>query len=529
MTIVAPGGYPTMPPSIGPALPRHGEPGFSLFSRRVWPLNPLAAAPLPFVLMALVVGLIGTALWRPTEHSIGYVVVGVMVFVAVYGTAGQRPGRFEALGIAMTLALLTVPAVLAAPWVNSLCIVAAWLIGWHTLAGGRTWTAVIGGALVAFALPARVIGWAQRAVPRRIQIPQFGRIALVAAITCALVFVFGGLFAGADPAFGNLVQNLVPSFDTEDIVSRAAVFVLMLVFVLGGGYLVRLPPKLDALAPAAGKSVPRWEWAVPLAVLDGVFLAFVAVQATVLFGGHAHVLATEGLTYAEYARQGFWQLLWVSALTVLVIAVVIRVASRVAGSDRRVLRILVGTLCVASIVVVISAIHRMWVYQDAYGFSTERLMVIAIELWLGAVFVLIAASGIRMSGGGERSDRGNDSGGQERSDRGNDSARWLPRAVLVAGVAALLGLAALNPERLIADRNIDRFERTGQLDATYLSGLSSDIDPALQRLPESVRQCVTGESPAQKPWYLFNLSGSRADRAYTADRPDICVPYWPGY
>lgn len=507
MTTMAPGSYPTMPPPplIGPALPRHGEPGFSVFPRRVWPLDPLAAAPLPFVLIALTIGLIGTALWRPTEHSIGYAVVGAMVFGAVYGTAERRPGRFEVLGITLTLALLAVPAVLAAPWVNALCIMAAWGIGWHTLAGGRTWTAVIAGAVVAWALPARLIGWVQRAAPRRVQVSHLGRIALVAAITCALVFVFGGLFAGADPTFDKLVQNLVPSLDTEDIVSRTLVFFLVLVFVLGGGYLVRFPPKLDALAPAPGRSVPRWEWAVPLTVLDGLFLAFVVVQATVLFGGRAHVLATEGLTYAEYARQGFWQLLWVSALTVLVIAVVIRVASRATGADRRTLRILVGTLCATSIVVVVSAIHRMWVYQDAYGFSTERLMVITIELWLGTVFVLIGAAGIRMS------------------------AAWLPRAVLLAGVVALLGLAALNPERLIADRNIDRFERTGQLDARYLSRLSSDIDPALQRLPESVRQCVTGESPAGKPWYLFNLSGSRADRVYTSELPDICVPYWPGY
>ena len=58
---------------------------------------------------------------------------------------------------------------------------------------------------------------------------------------------------------------------------------------------------------------------MPLGVLDALFVAFVAVQATVLFGGHAHVLETEGLTYAEYARQGFWQLLWVSALTLLVL------------------------------------------------------------------------------------------------------------------------------------------------------------------------------------------------------------------
>ncbi|MGK2865864.1 MAG: DUF4153 domain-containing protein, partial [Mycobacterium sp.] len=256
-----------------------------------------------------------------------------------------------------------------------------------------------------------------------------------------------------------------------------------------------------------------------------LFIAFVVVQATVLFGGHAHVLETEGLTYAEYARQGFWQLLWVSALTMLVLGIVIRVAARMTAQDRRMLRALVGTLCATSVVVVISAIHRMWVYQQAYGFSTERLMVITIEVWLGVVFVLIMAAGIRMSGGLGAPP----ACGGERSDRGDNTATWLPRAVLVAGVAALLGLAVLNPERLIADRNIDRYEQTGQLDATYLSGLSADIDPALHRLPEPVRQCVTGETPTGKPWYLFNLAETRGHRAYTADLPEYCGPYWPGY
>lgn len=504
MTTMAPGSYPMMPPLlIGPALPRHGEPGFSVFPRRVWPLDPLAAAPPLFVGFAVAAGLIGTALWRPTELSIGYLVVGTLVFAVVYGTAGRRPTGWQWLGMAFTLALLAVPGVLAAGWVGALCVAAAWGLGWHTLAGGRSWTAVIGGGFVPWALPARVIGWLQRAVPRRVQIPHLGRLALVGAITYGLVLVFGTLFVGADPAFGRLVDSLVPSLDTDDLFARTAVFALVLMFVLGGGYLVRFPPKLDALAPAPGKAVPRWEWAVPLAALDVLFIAFVAVQATVLFGGHAHVLATEGLTYAEYARQGFWQLLWVAALTLLVLSVVIRVASLGTPADRRMLRILVGTLCATSIVVVISAIMRMWVYQQAYGFSTERLLVITIELWLGVVFVLVAAAGIRMS------------------------ASWLPRAVLVAGATALLGLAALNPERLVADRNIDRFERTGQLDARYLSGLSADIDPALARLPEPVRQCVTGEPHNGEPWYLFNLSESRADRAYTPNLPETCAPYWP--
>ena len=397
------------------------------------------------------------------------------------------------------------PALLAAQWLGVLCIMAAWIVGWGTLVGGRTWTAVFTAPFLPWALPARVFGWVRRAgpdlVPHRVGLPKAGRAAAVGAITVALVLVFGGLFAAADPAFAHLVGNLMPALNVGDVVARVVVFGMVLAFALGGAYLLRFAPRLDAMAPAPMRPVPQWEWALPLGVLDALFIAFVAVQATVLFGGHSHVLETEGLTYAEYARQGFWQLLWVSALTLLVLSVVIRVAGRVTVADRRLLRVLVGTTCVTSVVVVISAIHRMWLYQQAYGFSVQRLMVIAIELWLGAVFVLIAAAGLRMT------------------------ARWLPHAVLVAGVVALLGVAALNPERLIAERNIDRYEQTGLLDTDYLLHLSTDVEPALRRLPDAIAQCALYRDDHSDAWYEFNLSRARAHHDETLP-VDGCADYF---
>ena len=508
MTMMVPEWHvmPTPPPLLGPMPPRYGEPGWTIWPHRVWPIDPLSEAPRRLVVLAFLIGAGGTAVWRPTVLSVGYLAVGLMVFAAVYGTADRRPTRGEWVGIVLTLVLLAVPAVLAAQWLGVLCIMAAWLVGWGTLAGGRTWTAVVVAPFLPWLMPARISGWVQRSlqhVPRRVGLPRVGRAAVVVAITVLLVVVFGGLFAAADPAFAHVVGELVPSFSISDLVARVVVFGLVVTFVVGGGYLRRFTPRLDALAPAPMAPVPRWEWAVPLGVLDGLFLAFVAVQATVLFGGHRHVLETEGLTYAEYARQGFWQLLWVSGLTMLVLSVVVRVAGRVTRVDRRLLRVLVGTTCVTSVVVVISAIHRMWLYQQAYGFSVQRVMVIAIELWLGAVFVLVAVAGIGMT------------------------ARWLPRAVLIAGVVALLGLAAVNPERLIAERNVDRYQRTGQLDTSYLLGLSSDVAPALVRLPESMRLCARYRDDDADAWYQFNLSRSRATHDGTPPA-DACAGYW-GY
>jgi hypothetical protein len=441
--------------------------------------------------------------------SIGYLAVGLMVFGGVFGVARRRPTRGEWFGLVLALALLAVPAVLAAEWLGVLCVMAAWLVGWCTLVGGRTWTAVFAAPFVPWVLPARLSGWMGRTgpdlVPTGIGLPKLGRAAVVIGITAVLVLVFGGLFAAADPAFAHFAGTLIPALDIGDVISRMVVFGVVAGFVVAGCYLMRFAPKLDAAAPAPMRSVPRWEWALPLGVLDVLFIAFVVVQATVLFGGHDHVLDTEGLTYAEYARQGFWQLLWVSALTLLVLGVVIRVAGRATGADRLALRVLVGTMCATSVVVVCSAIHRMWLYQQAYGFSVQRVMVIAIEGWLGVVFLLIAAAGIRMT------------------------ARWLPHAVLVAGVLTLLGVAVLNPERLIAQRNVDRYEQTGLLDTAYLLTLSTDVEPALARLPEPIRLCARYRDDAKDPWYEFNYSRSRANHDGT-DPVDGCYGYWdPDY
>jgi len=199
-----------------------------------------------------------------------------------------------------------------------------------------------------------------------------------------------------------------------------------------------------------------------------VFAGFVAVQTTVLFGGAQHVLTTEHLTFADYARSGFWQLLTVTVLTLFIMAVAARKADRTSRADRAWLRALLGGLAILSLVVVASAIGRMWTYEQAYGFSRLRILVSACELWLGVVFLLILVAGIRL----------------------RTRATWLPQAVVATGVLALLILVGLNPDRFVADRNVDRYFRTGRIDLSYLSHLSVDAVPALDRLPAGDRDCV---------------------------------------
>ena len=119
-----------------------------------------------------------------------------------------------------------------------------------------------------------------------------------------------------------------------------------------------------------------------------------------------------------------------------------------------------------TLVVVASALHRMDLYQDAYGFTRLRLLVDVFEGWLGLVVVAVMVAGIRLRGW------------------------WLPRMALLSGAALLLGLAIANPDAWIARHNLERYESTGKVDWSYLRGLSMDAAPTLVALPPEQAACA---------------------------------------
>lgn len=486
------GGPPPMPP-MGPHRPTPGEPGWTIWSSGVWSATPLESAPRRVLAAALAAALIGGLFWRIDVLSVGYLIMAIAVFAAAFGTARRRPTATEAFGITLTLALLAVPAVRDSEWLGVLCICAAWVSGWLTLTGGRTWTSAAIGSFVAWLVPARVVRWVLRGLRRSDDGEgrhDARRIAVVVGSTVVLVLAFGALFAGADAEFADLVDRVVPTVDLPELPTQTFAYVIVLLFACSAAYLLRFRPKFDELAPEQGRAVKRWEWVLPMAVLDTLFVLFVAIQITVLFGGDHHVLTTSGLTYAEYARQGFWQLLAVSALTLLVLALALRIAPRASSADRTVVRVLVGVLCLASLVIVTSAAYRMWLYEQAYGFTALRLLVTTVEFWLGSIFVMICVAGIRMS------------------------ARWLPRAVVSAGAISLLALAVVNPDRFIAEHNIERFEQSARIDIDYLSTLSADAVPALDRLPAGERACIFDQMKRRlaepDAWYEYNYGRAAA-------------------
>ncbi|MFF3035621.1 DUF4153 domain-containing protein [Streptomyces rubiginosohelvolus] len=451
----------------------------------------------PAVLWSVLATAVVSALFLGDGLGANLLIVAVPAALAAFfaaRSAGRRLRPWTATWAVGGLALLAVPALRDAGWPTFLAVVSAFALGSLALHGSRSWLGVLIGSLGLFDSVVPGIIWGVRGIRARADgsRARWGAGLRTTAVAVVLLVVFGTLFASADAAFADLLGDLMPDVSLGEGPWRIFLFALGLAGALAAAYAAAAPVRWDGITVSPGKPRGRVEWALPLIVLNLLFAAFIALQLVVLLGGYEKVRAETGLDHAEYARQGFWQLLWATLLTLLVIALALRWAPRGGSRDRTLVRAVLGTLCVLTLVVVASALRRMDLYVDEYGLTRLRISVAAMELWLGVVLVLILAAGVF-------------------------GARFLPRAIAVSAAAGVLAFGLLSPDGLIAEQNVQRFEarESAGIDIDYLKDLSADAVPALDRLPEPERSCALRIIQREvlhtdTPWYATSWGEARA-------------------
>ena len=139
------------------------------------------------------------------------------------------------------------------------------------------------------------------------------------------------------------------------------------------------------------------------------------------------------------------------------------------------------------------AVRRLFLYEAEFGLTVLRFSTIVFAVFIGFVFVVTGWS----------------VAGRLRHD-----------AVAVVTVGALFTLVAVNvvnPEELVAERNIDRFGGTDQLDIDYLvDNLGADALPAMLADPAVAARICTQPPAVDDRAIVFNWSRARAAEALAA-------------
>lgn len=461
-------------------------------------------APGGVLLAAAAVGTGAGVLAVGQRPGLGAAVVGAAVWAPGVPALVRRRAVVPLLLVAAAVALAGVTAIRDAPWLLALCVLGSVGAGAAAVTDARTVPALAAVPLTATAGWVRALPWAARGVSARLggRRAQTIAVARSVAVTAVLLGVFGALLAAADGLFAAYLGGI----DVDLAPARVLVGVLVASVAAAVAHLAIAPPAWGTLAAPTPRPAPLGEWLLPVGSLAALVLGFIGLQVSALLGGHRHVLESAGLTYAEYARQGFGQLMAVTAGTLLVVALAARRAPRTTRRERVVTSATLAALCLGTLGVVASALRRMDLYVEAFGLTRLRVFVVAVEVALGVVLVLVLVAGVRWR------------------------ATWLPRAVVGVAAATLLGLAAANPDALVLRHNADG-ALTGSLaeplDVDYLRGLSADAVPAAAELPEPLRSCVlegrrVPEAVDLAGWNLGRASAARALADVEVD-PGACA------
>jgi hypothetical protein len=310
-----------------------------------------------------------------------------------------------------------------------------------------------------------------RKLPRGAALRVGGVILRGLLIALPALLVFGALLSSADAAFAKFLGRLF-DFDLPELIAH--VFVTAVGAMICAGFLRSFA--LSGAAPMPPRPaflrMPAAETNIAVGLIDLLFATFVAVQVPYFFGR-----ATE-MTHSEYARRGFFEMVWVVALVMPMLLIVEWLVGKSA-----VFRILAAVQITLVLVIAASAYHRMQLYRDEFGLTRLRFFTTSFMIWVAALLIWFAITVL--------------TGNRERFAIG----------ALASAVATVVILHVINPDAMIVRTNLAR-AASGQrpFDYRYAMRLSDDAADEMVK----AGHVAFLYPPRPKGWRTWNVSRARA-------------------
>ena len=281
-------------------------------------------------------------------------------------------------------------------------------------------------------------------------------------ITVPIFFILLVLLVNADPVFKSLSEKIL-SQSLERIILSGFLF----------GLLVSTGLSMYEKAKERVQKEVGYGKPYELGILGGtiavLFGAFIMVQFQYLFSqvGERELgeLGIKSLTYSEYVRKGFFELLVASTIAGGVITYLLHYIHRLSSYSKTILQLLTGLLTLETGMLLYSAFMRVSLYADGHGLTRARIWGFLFLLWLFGMLVILLVRTVREL-----------------------SSEKTAYAILGITIAVLLGMNIVNIDNVIATKYPPTVNN--ELDYSYISMLSADAYPEWDDIVKDVEKKV---------------------------------------
>ncbi len=297
------------------------------------------------------------------------------------------------------------------------------------------------------------------------------------------------LLSSSDAVFSRLVTDRFAFLETmglDEIIGHGLVMGLAAFYFFGYLWSLRYELEEPVTPPVKGGRMETVTALTVMLLLLAVYLFFTVIQFTYLYGGMG---LPEGMTYADYARRGFFELVLAALLNLAVILGASLAVRQEDGRPALLLKVYSTLLTLLTVNLLFSAFYRMHLYESAHGFTQLRLFV---QFFMGFVAVTLGGLGLWIWN------------------------RRVPllKVALTAAVTLYVALNFINVDQVIARNNLARYQSTRTLDVYHLSALSVDAWPAIAAadLPTGLKNQLLWEFRnyhgtrlgEEEPWFTYN-------------------------
>jgi len=280
-------------------------------------------------------------------------------------------------------------------------------------------------------------------------------ISLIVVVPIVIIVLL--LLASADSIFGGLFTNIfkldLSFLRLDKVITRVILFVILF-FYLGSTifFLTKIYPK-ESRVKGESKEYKPVTINMLLISLNIIYIVFDIIQINSLL---LHRVA-KGFNYANYARSGFFQLMAISFINIIIVLL-----SKKCKEETKT-KIMSIVMILLTYIINISAFYRMFLYEQAYGYTVLRLGVYAILITEGILFIptIIYIINKRFN-----------------------ILNWY----IIISIAVYSIINCFSVDRIIAENNIERYARTGKIDLYYLQNTNYDNLNQLRKILPAIKE-----------------------------------------